>query len=201
MPEIPDFTRISWQKEQDNARLLANILEGKGTEMPRWEGKISKTQARSLVEHVRAFAPSFHRPPQKSQGTSPTDRFEERYRGLEQQRDELKKEFRELSEPATGSTSRADLFRRHCVRCHGSDGKGSNTRKRMPEIPDFTQVSWQKEREDARLLASILEGKGTEMPRWEGKISKAQARSLVRHVRAFARPPHQHEPDARMKQK
>jgi uncharacterized membrane protein len=41
-------------------------------------------------------------------------------------------------------------------------------------------------RSDAQLLASILDGKGKEMPPWRGKLSVEQARGLVACVRAFA---------------
>src|SRR5205807_293064 len=43
-----------------------------------------------------------------------------------------------------------------------------------------------KQRSDAQLLASILEGKEPDMPSWRKKISEEQARSLVAQVRAFA---------------
>jgi uncharacterized membrane protein len=72
------------------------------------------------------------------------------------------------------------------VRCHGADGTGSRVRRRQPEIPDFTDTAWQARRSDAHLLASILDGKGEEMPPWRGKLSEEQARGLAACVRAFA---------------
>jgi mono/diheme cytochrome c family protein len=72
------------------------------------------------------------------------------------------------------------LFLKHCARCHGADGKGSHVRRRLPEVPDFTDPVWQRQRRDPQLLASILDGKGKEMPSWRGKICEKQARSLVR---------------------
>jgi mono/diheme cytochrome c family protein len=81
------------------------------------------------------------------------------------------------------------LFEKHCAKCHGKDGTGSEGRDELPRIPNFTDASWQKKRMDAQLLASILEGKGTKgegMPSWGGKISEEQARSLVAYVRALA---------------
>ena len=55
-----------------------------------------------------------------------------------------------------------------------------------PEIPDFTNASWQARRADAQLLASILDGKGEDMPPQRGKIGEEQVHSLVAYVRAFA---------------
>jgi uncharacterized membrane protein len=78
------------------------------------------------------------------------------------------------------------LFRRHCAKCHGAGGTGRDARGLRGEIPDFTDVSWQGRRSDAQLLASILDGKGPEMPPWRGKVSEGQARGLARYVRAFA---------------
>ena len=60
---------------------------------------------------------------------------------------------------------------------------------RFPEIPDFTNVSWQAQRTDAQLLESILDGKGEDMPPVRGKISEQQARGLVAFIRAFAPTP------------
>jgi mono/diheme cytochrome c family protein/uncharacterized membrane protein len=89
---------------------------------------------------------------------------------------------------ATKSQARA-LFEKHCAKCHGKDGTGSEARDSLPKIPNFTDASWQRKSKDAQLLASILEGKGAkgeEMPSWRGKVSEEQARGLVSYVRSFA---------------
>jgi mono/diheme cytochrome c family protein len=80
--------------------------------------------------------------------------------------------------PATPDVS--ELFRQICTKCHGADGTGSAARSCLPEIPDFTSAPWQARRADARLMASILDGKGSDMPPQGGKISEEQARGLVR---------------------
>jgi uncharacterized membrane protein/cytochrome c553 len=79
-----------------------------------------------------------------------------------------------------------ELFRQHCVKCHEADGTGSLVRRRQPDIPNFTDPAWQAQRDEAQLLASILDGKGKEMPPWRGKISEKQARGLAAYVRSFA---------------
>jgi hypothetical protein len=56
----------------------------------------------------------------------------------------------------------------------------------MPEIPNFTASPWQERRRETQLKASILDGKGAEMPAWRGKVSDEQVAALVAHVRAFA---------------
>src|SRR5262249_40367364 len=85
-----------------------------------------------------------------------------------------------------GTPAVGELFRQHCVKCHGADGTGTPARGSTPRIPDFTTSSWQARRSEGQLLASILDGKGKEMPAFRGKLSADQARDLAAHVRSFA---------------
>jgi cytochrome c oxidase cbb3-type subunit 3 len=80
----------------------------------------------------------------------------------------------------------AELFQQRCAKCHGADGTGNKGRERFPDIPNFTRATWQASRDDSKLVVSILDGKGEDMPAQRRKISEEQARSLVRHVRGFA---------------
>src|SRR5437764_2316069 len=176
-------------------RLRVCRLDGKGEGLPPWGGKLSEEQARGLVAVVRAFAPTTSRP----EDGSPTD-FDRDYRRLQKELHELQKQFHELSavspggassKPSTSSRRPApqrsapaaadmpalrELFRQRCARCHGADGTGSTVRDSMPEIPNFTEASWQARWSDAQLMAAILDGKGSEMPPWSGRISAEQAR-------------------------
>jgi mono/diheme cytochrome c family protein len=79
-----------------------------------------------------------------------------------------------------------ELFRQHCGKCHGTDGTGSPARSVFPDIPNFTQAAWQARHSDAQLLASILDGKGQDMPSMRKKLTDQQAKSLVEHIRSFA---------------
>jgi hypothetical protein len=47
----------------------------------------------------------------------------------------------------------------------------------------FLTSSRQSQRRDNRLLASILDGQGMEMPSWREKIDENQARGLVAYIR------------------
>jgi mono/diheme cytochrome c family protein len=76
------------------------------------------------------------------------------------------------------------LFARYCQRCHGPDGRGD--RGGVRGLPDFTDPAWQQRRAGAQLAVSILEGKGTGMPAFNGSLNAAQADALVVHLRAFA---------------
>ena len=89
--------------------------------------------------------------------------------------------------PVYAQSDPAKLYQQHCVKCHGEDGKGQAARAIEPDIPDFTDAAWQKKRTDAKLLDSILDGKGSTMPAFRNKkISEEEGRTLVAYVRKFA---------------
>ena len=201
LSEIPDFTSAPWQQQRADAQLMASILDGKGSDMPPQRGKISEEQARGLAAHVRGFAPTREKPGQGEQAGRVMASFAERYRRLQEQQEELRRQYRELSQvspgearskpsesgqhrvaqesapAALGTPPVGELFRQRCVKCHGADGTGNKARDRLPEIPNFTNVSWQARRTDARLLESILDGKGEDMPPQRGKIGEEQVRA------------------------
>src|SRR5262249_43356972 len=161
-------------------------------DMPPFRGKITADQARGLVGHVRAFAPTARRPGQEEKKDPAAGSFDDRYRRLQEEMDELQRQFRQMAkdspdgkpskpsesqpqEAARPGTPGADetpvvreLFQQRCVKCHATDGTGSRVRERLPEVPDFTDGSWQARRTDDRLLASILDGKGEGMPPFRG---------------------------------
>jgi mono/diheme cytochrome c family protein len=82
----------------------------------------------------------------------------------------------------------SDFFRSNCFTCHGLDGTGNLIRPLMPAIPDFTSRQWQTTRSNSQLQTSIVEGKGTQMPAWTGKISPELARDLAGYVRTIGAP-------------
>src|SRR5208283_2792450 len=204
MAEIPDFTDASWQARRSDAQLLASILNGKGDDMPPVRGKISEDEARGLVAYLRAFAPTVKKSSQEKRAGAAQARttdvkplrglFEMRLVSMPIVSDMQAGSFRSPERPATrnsdpsapGTPAIRALFQKRCVKCHGADGTGNEARDRMAEIPDFTDASWQARRSDAQLLASILNGKGDDMPPVRGKISEEQARGLVAYLRTFA---------------
>jgi mono/diheme cytochrome c family protein/uncharacterized membrane protein len=213
MPDVPDFTGGPWQARRSDAQFLASILDGRGADMPAFRGKISEPQARALVAHVRAFAPSTGKSGKEKREERDMAGFDEQFRRLQEEMGQLQKEFRQLaqqspsgvppkpSEPrprevspasaptAPGTPAVAEVFRERCGKCHGADGSGKEARSRLPDVPDFTEAAWQARRKDAQLLASILDGKGSDMPAFRGKISEEEARALVAHVRALVPTP------------
>jgi mono/diheme cytochrome c family protein len=79
----------------------------------------------------------------------------------------------------------ASRFSRSCARCHADDGRGGAFSGSDAAIPDFSRSSWHRQRSDAELLVSILDGKGRRMPAFAGKVSEEQARDLVAFIRTF----------------
>lgn len=89
-----------------------------------------------------------------------------------------------IPQAAAGEASTAALYRKMCARCHGDDGRGVTTRSRA-EAPDLSSEMWQDSRTDGQILASLLNGLGTDMPAFDDRLSHAQANDLVAFMRGF----------------
>jgi cytochrome c6 len=78
------------------------------------------------------------------------------------------------------------LFGQKCAVCHGKDGKGVSAWK-SKGIPDFTNANWQRAHTDAQIAETIKNGKGRNMPPFNGKLSDSQISAVVGQVRAYGR--------------
>lgn len=184
LPRIPDFTDAKWHSSRSDAELSHSILEGKGKSMRSMKKKLGSVDVMQMVSFVRAFqggkqvvddepeAPAGEA--RSTEGSvSPLPRPPALAHSVAAERDRISRE---------GSR----LFQRFCARCHGPDGRGTVMRENLPALPDFTRQAWQAGRSDSQLVASVLLGKGAEMPSFGGKISREQARELVAVIREFA---------------
>ncbi len=72
----------------------------------------------------------------------------------------------------------ADLYRSHCIGCHGAGGKPV-----LPGAPDFSQPMALL-KPDIALLASIRQGRGA-MPAYAGQLRDREILDLVSHLRTF----------------
>jgi mono/diheme cytochrome c family protein len=99
--------------------------------------------------------------------------------------------------PDTANRIRAatGLYRQYCLICHGANGKGLEFKASAPSIPDFTASSWQKGVSDAQLSVGILEGKGSQMPAFRGRVTEEQSMDLTAYIRAFGPAPPPPPPD------
>jgi ubiquinol-cytochrome c reductase cytochrome b subunit len=186
MPDLPDFTQEKWQADRKDVDLKKSILEGKGKFMLPMKDKLSQTDADQMVAFVRTFRtgkqlilvqpPVVHSPP--VQPSVVPDR--------------------KISPPASPAPDRASpsdvaermraataLYRQYCLICHGTTGSGNEMRASMAAIPDFTSRSWQTNADTAQLINSILDGKGSLMPAFRGRVSEEQAKDLAAYIRAF----------------
>jgi mono/diheme cytochrome c family protein len=93
-PEIPNFTKETWQETRSDGQLVASILDGKGTSMPAFGDKLSKDKARVLAAYVRALDP-----PDPGRVKPPQSDFESRFRQLQHEMEELRRQFHALTKP------------------------------------------------------------------------------------------------------
>jgi len=77
------------------------------------------------------------------------------------------------------------LYQRFCLRCHGADGTGRESRYRLSAIPDFTSLSWQSRRSDHQLRVSVVDGRGGGMPGFRDRLSDSEVAGLLAYVRAL----------------
>ena len=181
-PKIPDFTDTAWQSSRSDAQLSKSILEGKKS-MPKMRAKLGSVDVQQMVAFVRGFRGGKQvvdeepaEPEGPGQPSSAADPIATSPR---------------LADPApsfrkdASAREEARVFQRLCAKCHASDGMGSGLRQSLPTIPDFTVHSWQAGRNDPQLIVSVLDGKGTGMPAFRDKLSRAQVRDLITLVRAF----------------
>jgi mono/diheme cytochrome c family protein len=91
-----------------------------------------------------------------------------------------------LASGAATSSQVKDLYTKYCLACHAADGKGTEMRKAMATIPDFTSRKWQDSLSNVQIKVSILEGKGTLMPPFRDKISDGENEELSAYLREFA---------------
>jgi ubiquinol-cytochrome c reductase cytochrome b subunit len=182
-PDQPDFTDPKWQAAHNDAELKKSILDGKGKFMLPRKNVLSPTDAEQLVAYVRAFRggkqivrvePPMVPPPPTQPAVVPGANVPA------------------VEQPASSSAERAartgaaaGLYRQYCLSCHGPDGKGNEMKTSMPAIPDFTSRPWQEGVSVPQLVPSILDGKGTLMPAFRGRISEDQGQDLAAYVRAF----------------
>ena len=79
------------------------------------------------------------------------------------------------------------LYRRHCVSCHGHDGKGQTSKGKFSHARDLTDAEWQADVSDERIFNSIMNGRNVRgnMPAFSDKLNEREVNSLVTFVRTF----------------
>jgi mono/diheme cytochrome c family protein len=177
MKSIPDLTDAKWHMARSDQQISHSILEGKGKFMPSMKKKLRPGEVEPLIAFIRGFRGGGQVVPDDDK---PVDVEPPSATPLPATAAPVptKPESRPSAEVI-------GLFRRHCVPCHGKDGRGAAVRATMPRIPDLSLHSWNEARSDARLVVSIREGKGAQMPPFRARLADAQIQALVAYVRTF----------------
>lgn len=77
------------------------------------------------------------------------------------------------------------LYIKHCVGCHGTEGKGDGYKLLGADPANLTSPSTQKQ-SDSALLRTIHEGRST-MPSWKVRLSERDSRAVLAYIRSLAR--------------
>ena len=77
------------------------------------------------------------------------------------------------------------LFKKHCVICHGEDGKGKTDLGEGLEARDFTDKKFQDSITDEKILEQIANGTPEKMFPFRDKLTPEEREALVPVVRAF----------------
>jgi cytochrome c553 len=79
----------------------------------------------------------------------------------------------------------AQLYRRHCVACHGNDGRAKTSKGKFSHARDLSDAQWQADVSDERIFNSIMNGRNVRgnMPAFANKLNEQEAEALVEFVR------------------
>jgi ubiquinol-cytochrome c reductase cytochrome b subunit len=179
MNDIPDFVDAEWQNAH-RAEFKKSILDGKGKFMLPMKDRLSDADAERMVTFLEAFTgakpPETVEPPTPVVPPPPTKPVVV----------EPRPPAVEPGDTANRIRAATGLYRQYCLICHGADGKGSDFRNSMPALPDFTGPRWQEGvASPHQIVPSILDGKGTLMPAFRGRVTDEQARDLAAYVLAL----------------
>lgn len=78
---------------------------------------------------------------------------------------------------------------KHCLKCHGADGKGNTKMGKQSGVKDYTDPKVQAEMKDDQAVKIIKEGiveKGKKkMDPYGDKLTDDEIKALIAHMRAF----------------
>jgi len=93
-----------------------------------------------------------------------------------------------LAGPSMAADAQSD-WTKHCVKCHGKDGKGGTKMGRQAGVKDYTDPKVQAEMNDEKALKTVKEGiteKGKErMKAYASDLSDAEIKALIAYMRTF----------------
>ncbi len=72
----------------------------------------------------------------------------------------------------------APVFKENCANCHGEDGKG----KQEFGAPNLTDAIWLYGSDRKTIVDGIVNGRGSVMPTWQGRLDEATIKALTVYV-------------------
>jgi cytochrome c6 len=93
---------------------------------------------------------------------------------------------------ASPATPPAELWQRHCAKCHGADGKGDTSLGRRLGVKDYTSARVQAKLKDSQMAESTISGiydhEGqARMRAYRGEFTPQEVAELVAYIRKFKR--------------
>lgn len=83
----------------------------------------------------------------------------------------------------------AAVYKKNCASCHGADGSGQTKMGKKKGCKDYRDAKVQASFSDAEALDAIKngvkDGGKTKMKGYSSKVSDAEAKELVKYIRAF----------------
>ena len=80
-------------------------------------------------------------------------------------------------------------WEKHCLKCHGADGKGNTKMGKQSGVKDYTDPKVQEEMKDENALKIIKEGiveKGKKkMDPYKDKLTDDEIKALIAFIRGF----------------
>lgn len=92
----------------------------------------------------------------------------------------------QAQQPYSPSVDGAALYSKHCVKCHGKEGRANTLRGWFASAQDLTDPAWQAETLDADILDALEKGPRS-MPSYVDKLSVVEQHALVDVVRGLQR--------------
>ncbi len=77
------------------------------------------------------------------------------------------------------------LYKKHCVLCHGEDGKGKTDLGEGLGARDFTDKKFQDSITDEKILEQIENGTEDKMFPFKDKLTAEEIKALIPVIRAF----------------
>ena len=95
--------------------------------------------------------------------------------------------FQAKGTTTSNARTAAQLYSKHCVSCHGRDGRSQTSKGKFSHARDLTDAKWQDDVSDERLYNSIMNGRDVRgnMPAFSDKLNQKEAESLVDLVRGM----------------